>query len=656
MNDKVNILLVDDQPAKLLSYEVILRDLGENLVTAASAREALQHLLKIDIAVILIDVCMPELDGFQLASMIRGHPRFERTAIIFISAIQITDVDRLRGYEMGAVDYVPVPVVPEVLRAKVRIFSELYRKTRQLEQLNRVLEQRVAERTAELEASTARLIQSERLRSLALAAGQMGSWDWEIGGDCLWDEGQRRIFGVDQDFAVAADNVRALIEPEDVERLQEALLRVARTGEPLQTEFNVRRPNGELRRCMGTVAAGLDASGRVARMSGVTVDITERRAAEERQALLAREVDHRARNALAVVQSIIRLSRAQSIDSYVAIVEGRIRALALAHILLSQSRWQGADLRRLVDEELAPFRTGETDRVSTAGPEVLLHPASAQALAVALHELSTNAAKYGALSSTSGRLVLGWELQQGVLVIRWIESGGPPIMAPSALGYGSKVITAAIERQLGGRVQFDWREEGLRCTFSIPRNDTMQVQPGDNGSGTVTPGPATEAREDGRARILLVEDEALVAMMMREMLTELGFCVLGPYAKLADAETAATERDFDGAVLDVNLGGQLVYPVARILSRRDLPFVFVTGYGQESIDPHFSQAPVLQKPVDLEALRRALTSRRGRPPHQNGTGAVAINRDLSAERAPDAEAARSAGGVSPPWTSRAPTV
>ena len=160
-NDKVNILLVDDQPAKLLAYEVILRELGENLIKASSAREALEFLLKNEVAVVLIDVCMPELDGFQLAAMIREHPRFQRTAIIFISAIQLTDVDRLRGYEMGAVDYVPVPVVPEVLRAKVRIFAELYRKTRQLERLNAELERRVAERTAELEAST-RAARAER--------------------------------------------------------------------------------------------------------------------------------------------------------------------------------------------------------------------------------------------------------------------------------------------------------------------------------------------------------------------------------------------------------------------------------------------------------------------------------------------------------------
>jgi PleD family two-component response regulator len=196
--DKLNILLVDDQPGKLLSYEVILKDLGEKLIKAQSGAEALQYLLKTEVAVILIDVCMPELDGFELAALIRGHPRCEKTAIIFISAVQLTDVDRLRGYEMGAVDYVPVPVVPEVLRAKVKVFTELFRKTRQLEQLNRELEQRVAERTAQLESFASRLSESEQRRSLALAASEMGSWDWDVArGDCMWDEGQCRIFGVD---------------------------------------------------------------------------------------------------------------------------------------------------------------------------------------------------------------------------------------------------------------------------------------------------------------------------------------------------------------------------------------------------------------------------------------------------------------------------
>jgi signal transduction histidine kinase len=155
--DKVNILLVDDQPAKLLSYEVILEELGENLIKAGSAREALEHLLRNEIAVVLTDVSMPELDGFELAAMIREHPRFQRTAIIFVSAIHLTDPDLLRGYAAGAVDYLPVPLVPELMRAKVKVFAELYRKTRELELLNSELERRVAERTAELALANAQL-------------------------------------------------------------------------------------------------------------------------------------------------------------------------------------------------------------------------------------------------------------------------------------------------------------------------------------------------------------------------------------------------------------------------------------------------------------------------------------------------------------------
>src|ERR1700756_5008520 len=171
----VTILLVDDQPAKLLAYEVILKELGENLIVAASGREALEVLLKQEIAVVLIDVCMPDLDGFELAAMIREHPRFQKTAIIFVSAIQVTDLDLLRGYAVGAVDYVPVPVVPDLLRAKVRVFAELYRKTRQLETLNAELERRVEERTAELAQANAELEQrvEERTREREAALAQV---------------------------------------------------------------------------------------------------------------------------------------------------------------------------------------------------------------------------------------------------------------------------------------------------------------------------------------------------------------------------------------------------------------------------------------------------------------------------------------------------
>jgi signal transduction histidine kinase len=167
--DRVNILLVDDQPSKLLTYETILGELGENLIKASSASEALQCLLDNEIAVVLVDVCMPDLDGYELAAMIRQHPRFQKTSIIFVSAVLMTDLDRLRGYECGAVDYVPVPVVPAILRAKVSIFAELFRKTRALERLNSELEKRVAERTSALEATTQALKEASHRKDEFLA-------------------------------------------------------------------------------------------------------------------------------------------------------------------------------------------------------------------------------------------------------------------------------------------------------------------------------------------------------------------------------------------------------------------------------------------------------------------------------------------------------
>jgi signal transduction histidine kinase len=166
VKEPVNILLVDDQPAKLLSYAAILEELGENLISASSGSEALEHLLKKNIAVVLTDVVMPDLDGFELAGMIRDHPRFQNTAIIFVSAIAMTDLDRLKGYDSGGVEYVPVPIVPELLRAKVRVFADLHRKTQQLEGLNAELERRVEERTIELERANADLERRVEERTL----------------------------------------------------------------------------------------------------------------------------------------------------------------------------------------------------------------------------------------------------------------------------------------------------------------------------------------------------------------------------------------------------------------------------------------------------------------------------------------------------------
>ncbi|MBV8791318.1 MAG: response regulator [Pseudolabrys sp.] len=469
--DPVNILLVDDQHGKLLSYEAILSGLNENLVKASSGKEALEHLLKSEIAVILVDVCMPDLDGFQLAAMIRDHPRFQKTAIIFISAILLSEMDSLRGYEMGAVDYVPVPVVPEVLRAKVKVFAELYRKTRQLERLNQELEARVAARTAELEHSTAQLRQSEERRTLALAAGQMGSWEWDFEtGHFVWDEGQYRIFGADlKSFSVTPENIRAIVHPDDWTTMQRAIDRLSEGSHVQQLEFRVRHPGGKVRWCLMSAAASVEEGGRVKKISGVTLDITERKEAEEKQFLLAREVDHRAKNALSLVQAILRLSRSKDVGDYIASVEGRVRALSQAHNLLAQARWQGASLRKILNEELAAYKLdGKVQRVSLEGPDVVLQPAMAQTVALAFHELATNAAKYGSLSVPAGRLLVSWRLEDEELSLEWREVDGPVAGEPTKKGFGTQIIFASVEQQLRGTATLQWLESGLVCSFVVP--------------------------------------------------------------------------------------------------------------------------------------------------------------------------------------------
>jgi two-component sensor histidine kinase len=187
--------------------------------------------------------------------------------------------------------------------------------------------------------------------------------------------------------------------------------------------------------------------------------------------LLTAEVDHRAKNALATIQAIIRLTKADSVEAYVAALSGRVHALARAHTLLANSRWSGADLRRLAEEELGAY--AHAARVAVTGPTVLLPPSSAQALGMALHELATNAAKHGALSKEAGRVSVEWGWEQDRLVIRWTESGGPAVAEPTRRGFGSGLITTMITGQLGGDVAMDWRRDGLACTLIIPREQLM---------------------------------------------------------------------------------------------------------------------------------------------------------------------------------------
>ena len=618
--DAVNVLLVDDQPGKLLSYEVMLAELGENLISTSSAKEALAYLLKAEVAVILVDVCMPELDGFELANMIREHPRFQKTAIIFISAIHMSETDYLRGYQAGAVDYLSVPVVPELLRAKVRVFAELFRKTRELRQLNEELERRVAERTEALGTSAEQLRKSEEARSLALASGHMGSWDWEVESDTwLWDEGQGRIFGVEhEDFTPSLEKLRKFIHPDDLAIFTRAIESLGRDTPSFDVELRILRLNGDLRWCRLVTAAQLDGRGKLVRLSGVTADITERKEAEAKQALLSREVDHRAKNALAVVQAIVRLARRDDIQEFIQGVEGRINALAQTHELLSRSRWEGADVQRLVLEELAPYQGEKPQRVSAIGPPLMVSPENAQTVAIALHELATNAAKYGALSAPDGRVDASWSSFEDRLTLTWKESGGPPITPPTTKGFGTKIITASLSDPRRGKVVFDWRPEGLICTLEMNMLAPQAAAP-----VIASPPPVAEGPKRHKRRLLLVEDEVLVGLFMREMLDDMGFDASEPCRSLADGMTAAKSEAFDGAILDMNLNGESVYPLADFLADQNVPFVFVTGYSADVVAERFAKIPIIQKPVAADALARILHRYLGGaatvPPSSDGT-------------------------------------
>ncbi len=295
--DQVTILLVDDQPSKLLSYEVILEELGERLVKATSGREALEHLLKTDVAVVLMDVSMPEIDGFELADMMRQHPRFQKTPIIFVSAVHLSEIDRIRGYQIGAVDYISVPVVPEVLRAKVSVFAELHRKTRELQVFNRELELRVAQRSEELRVLNQQLQQRvAELESImqvlpvGVAVAHGPSCDVITGNAALSE-----LLGLKQGDNLSQNSINHLFNVRKngvTLTLEEMpLQRAALTGQAIGlTELEIIPRNRTPHYLLASASPLFDETGNVRGAVGAFFDITERKhldnALQERAELL----------------------------------------------------------------------------------------------------------------------------------------------------------------------------------------------------------------------------------------------------------------------------------------------------------------------------------------------------------------------------------
>ena len=247
-------------------------------------------------------------------------------------------------------------------------------------------------------------------------------------------------------------------------------------GRPIRgVEAIAERPDGSRIHFMPYPTPFKNAAGDVIGAINMLVDISEQKAAAERQQQLSQEVDHRANNLLAVVQALVRMADAPDVTELKRSLEGRLKALAHAHVLLAQSRWTGADLQHLVSEEMAPYMGGAPPRVWLSGPVLMLEPAVAQSMSMVIHELATNAAKYGALAG-AGRVMIDWRQAGDQLVFRWTETGGAAILEPPPTGLGRRMIDKAA-LHLRARTVFDWRPGGLVFELSVPLN-LLAAQPG----------------------------------------------------------------------------------------------------------------------------------------------------------------------------------
>ncbi len=283
-----------------------------------------------------------------------------------------------------------------------------------------------------------------------------------------WNKGAERLFGYSAEEAIGQP-VTILVPPESADE-EFAILRYIRRGDRIEPYETVRRrKDGSLIDISLTVSPVRDAEGKIIGASRISRDITERKRNEAQISILACEAEHRAKNLLANVKAMVQLSQADTPDGLREAIAGRIKALADVHSLFVQSRWAGAELGSLVKQELLPYsREGEA-RTPIDGPTVMLKPDVAQAIAVVLHELATNAAKYGALSVAEGQVRVEWSRTAGGrVVLRWTEVGGPPANPPTHKGFGTEVMEAMMRGRVGGDVRLDWRAEGLKCEIALP--------------------------------------------------------------------------------------------------------------------------------------------------------------------------------------------
>jgi PAS domain S-box-containing protein len=395
------------------------------------------------------------------------------------------------------------------------------------------------------------------------------------------------------------------VHREDQARVREqyyTALRGADAGR-IKADFRYVRPGGEIRwmTCAGRVEFhDGPASGIPCRIVGACVDITERKLQEDQIHLLMREVNHRSKNMLSVVQAIARQTLAADPDDFLDRFGKRVEALAANQDLLVKNAWKGVDLNELVRSQLGHFEDLIGTRIELEGPTLVISASAAQGLGMALHELATNAGKYGALSGASGFVEIAWCVKRGqgnreMFIISWRERCDHSITAPSKLGFGSSVITNMAEMNLGAQVELDYPSTGLTWQLSCAAGEVVE-------GGPVPISASTYERTNRRPRVLVVEDEALVAMEIAHALTGAGFDVAGPARNVATALELLKRQGCDAAVLDINLGHETSEAIAIQLTANETPFVTLSGYSSEQHHLAFAGAPALKKPLRLQFL------------------------------------------------------
>lgn len=339
----------------------------------------------------------------------------------------------------------------------------------------------------------------------------------------------------------------------------------------------------------------------------------ERSRVFDRDQMLMAELDHRVKNTLANIQALVIQTKrsATSLNDFVESLDGRIRSMAKAHSLLTQSHWEGVSLAAMISDELDFYGRGGAEIV-VDGPTVVLSPKASLALSLAVHELATNAAKYGSLSRPGGRVLVRWVIAADhQLQIVWREAGGPLVRTPSQRGFGTRLIEKALAMETKGRSTISFAPEGIVCEITLPAAAVISIVNTD-GMAAAASAKIIEAALNPppvRPRILVVEDSALVIMSLEECFQELGWDMIGPATTVAEALVWALEEGIDAALLDINLDDEMSWPVASILLNRGVPFAFATGYDAGMVLPDtLKSIPVISKPYSLKDVELQLRS------------------------------------------------